>query len=71
MKDLTEKSLEDVIIELQRAAAERPIALRPTKIMLKPWIVQAVADRLSITFDEALAHLKRISIGELDVEKLP
>ena len=64
---LTEKNLEDALLELNRIAGENPIGLRPTKILIQPYIIQELADRLNLSFDAALQHVKQICIGEIDV----
>lgn len=63
--ELTEKALEDFLIELQAKACNNIIGLRPSAVVVPDDIVREVARRLGVTVDEAFKHIQRISIMEI------
>lgn len=60
MTDLNEQSLEAAILEIKKIMGDRPIKARPTKVVLRPVDIQDIADRRGISFEQALADIKKM-----------
>jgi hypothetical protein len=61
MTDLNQQSLEATMLEIRKIMEWQTMRKHPTKIVVRPVDIQAVADRHGVSFDEALALLKSIA----------
>lgn len=61
MTELNQMSLEDEMLEIRKIMEWQTMRKHPTKLIVRPVDIQAVADRHGVSFDEALALLKSLA----------
>lgn len=59
--DLSEQSLEEVLIEIKRISKSKRIKLKPTQMFVPFATVQQVADLRGITIEEAQQYLRDVA----------
>ena len=60
MTDLNQQSLEATMLEIRKIMEWQAMRKHPTKLVVRPVDIQAVADRHGVSFDEALDLLKSL-----------
>ena len=60
MTELNQMSLEDEMLEIRKIMEWQTMRKHPTKLVVRPVDIQAVADRHGVSFDEALDLLKSL-----------
>ena len=60
MTELNQLSLEEEMLEIRKIMEWQTMRKHPTKLVVRPVDIQAVADRHGVSFDEALDLLKSL-----------
>ena len=61
MTELNQMSLEDEMLEIRKIMEWQTMRKHPTKLVVRPVDIQDIADRRGISFDEALADIKKMA----------